>query len=90
MSASFKNAELMRMGNGYFWKSLGNKTTASHCSPSFPDRNPENKVEMLQSQQSRKLPLNTLRGNDTPDQNTINEPYAKSLASELTHLCPAP
>lgn len=43
MSASFKNAELMRMGKGYFWKSLGNKTTASHCSPSFPDRNPENK-----------------------------------------------
>lgn len=43
MSASFKNAELIRMGKGYFWKSLGNKTTASHCSPSFPDRNPENK-----------------------------------------------
>lgn len=40
MSASFRNAELMRMGKGYFWKSLGKSTTASHCSPSFPDRNP--------------------------------------------------
>ena len=40
MSASFRNAELMRIGKGYFWKSLGNSTTASHCSPSLPDLNP--------------------------------------------------
>lgn len=39
-SASFRNAELMRMGNGYFWKSLGKRTTASHCSPSLPDLRP--------------------------------------------------
>lgn len=43
MSASFRNAELMRMGNGYFWKSLGNRTTASHCSPSLHDLNPGTK-----------------------------------------------
>jgi hypothetical protein len=30
----------MRIGKGYFWKSLGNSTTASHCSPSLPDLNP--------------------------------------------------
>ena len=41
MSASLRKAELIRMGKGYFWKSLGNSTTASHCSPSFPDRSPE-------------------------------------------------
>lgn len=40
-SASFRNAELMRMGNGYFWKSLGKRTTASHCSPSLPDLRPK-------------------------------------------------
>lgn len=40
MSASFRNAELIRIGKGYFWKSLGNSTTASHCSPSLPDRKP--------------------------------------------------
>lgn len=40
MSASLRKAELMRMGKGYFWKSLGKSTTASHCSPIFPDRNP--------------------------------------------------
>lgn len=40
-SASFRNAELIRMGNGYFWKSLGKRTTASHCSPSLPDLRPK-------------------------------------------------
>lgn len=42
MSASFRNAELMRIGKGYFWKSFGNSTTASHCSPNLPDRKPGN------------------------------------------------
>lgn len=40
MSASFRKAELMRMGKGYFWKSLGKRTTASHCSPSLQDLKP--------------------------------------------------
>ncbi|TNN76147.1 hypothetical protein EYF80_013678 [Liparis tanakae] len=52
MSASFRNAELMRMGNGYFWKSLGKSTTASHCSPSLTDRSPTNEA-VHWSQQSR-------------------------------------
>lgn len=30
-------AELMRIGKGYFSKSLGNFTTASHCKPICPD-----------------------------------------------------
>lgn len=51
MSASFRKAELMRMGKGYFWKSLGNNTTASHCSPSFPDRSPEIKHTFSTSRQ---------------------------------------
>lgn len=39
-SASFKNAELIRIGNGYFSNNLGNFTTASHCTPSLIDRKP--------------------------------------------------
>lgn len=31
----------MRIGKGYFWKSLGKRTTASHCSPSLPDLRPK-------------------------------------------------
>lgn len=42
-SANFRNAELIRIGNGYFWKSLGKRTTASHCSPSLPDLRPMEK-----------------------------------------------
>lgn len=44
-SASFRNAELMRIGNGYFWNSLGKRTTASHCSPSLPDLRPNEKAQ---------------------------------------------
>lgn len=44
-SANFRNAELMRIGNGYFWKSLGKRTTASHCSPSLPDLRPSEKTQ---------------------------------------------
>lgn len=40
-SASFKKFELMTMGNGYFSKSFGNLTIASHCSPIFVDRSPK-------------------------------------------------
>ena len=41
-SASLRKAELMRIGNGYFSKSLGNRTTDSHWTPTFIDRRPEN------------------------------------------------
>lgn len=44
-SANFRNAELMRIGKGYFWKSLGKRTTASHCSPSLPDLRPSEKAQ---------------------------------------------
>lgn len=44
-SANFRNAELMRIGNGYFWKSLGKRTTASHCSPSLPDLRPVKNIK---------------------------------------------
>jgi len=40
-SASRRKAELMRIGNGYFSKSLGNRTTASHWTPTFMDRRPK-------------------------------------------------
>jgi hypothetical protein len=39
-SASFKNDELIRIGNGYFSNRRGNLTIASHCSPTFPERSP--------------------------------------------------
>lgn len=39
-SAIFKQAELMRIGNGYFSKRRGNLTMASHCSPTLVDLNP--------------------------------------------------
>ena len=39
-SASFKNAEFMRIGNGYFSKRRGNLTMASHCSPTLEERRP--------------------------------------------------
>ena len=41
-SASLSKAELIRIGNGYFSKSLGKRTMASHCSPILTERNPEN------------------------------------------------
>lgn len=44
-SANLRNAELMRIGNGYFWKSLGKRTTASHCSPSLPDLRPVKNIK---------------------------------------------
>lgn len=47
-SANFRNAELMRIGNGYFWKSLGKRTTASHCSPSLPDLRPMKNIKREQ------------------------------------------
>lgn len=37
----------MRMGKGYFWKSRGKRTTASHCSPSLPDRRPTQSTTTL-------------------------------------------
>lgn len=37
----------MRMGKGYFWKSRGKRTTASHCSPSLPDRRPTQSTAKL-------------------------------------------
>uniref|UniRef100_A0A6B0UT98 Putative secreted protein n=1 Tax=Ixodes ricinus TaxID=34613 RepID=A0A6B0UT98_IXORI len=39
-SASFRQAELMRIGNGYFSKRRGKRTIVSHCSPSLPERRP--------------------------------------------------
>lgn len=39
-SANFKNDEFINIGNGYFSKRRGKRTIASHCSPTFPDRNP--------------------------------------------------
>ena len=40
-SASLRNAELIRIGNGYFSNKLGNRTIASHWSPPFDDLKPE-------------------------------------------------
>lgn len=39
-SASFRKAELIKIGNGYFSNNRGNLTTASHCTPSFADLSP--------------------------------------------------
>lgn len=39
-SASFKKAELIRIGNGYLSNNRGNFTTASHCTPSLIDLKP--------------------------------------------------
>lgn len=59
-SASFRKAELMRMGKGYFWKSLGKRTTASHCSPSLQDLRPwvgDTKAELVSSSRITSLLL---------------------------------
>ena len=37
-SATFNIAEFIRMGKGYFSKSRGNFTIASHCKPICPER----------------------------------------------------
>lgn len=48
-SASFNKEALMRIGNGYFSNSFGNRTMDSHCSPTFPDRKPtkESDVKLI-------------------------------------------
>lgn len=40
-SANLRKLELITMGKGYFSKSLGNLTMASHCSPMFCDLRPK-------------------------------------------------
>lgn len=97
MSASFRKAELIRMGKGYFWKSLGKSTTASHCSPIFPERNPGIKTIQLVTTQQGCLKrsvifrgADTLRGQQTDTHNAIKEPCASLLASWLAYPCPAP
>ena len=44
-SDSFKNAELMRIGNGNRSNKAGNFTIASHCSPTFDARKPSFKFK---------------------------------------------
>lgn len=97
MSASFRNAELMRIGKGYFWKSLGKSTTASHCSPNFPDRNPGiEDIPLVTKEPGHLISSVTLSKADsrrkqrTQHQTRNDEPYANMLARKLTHLCPAP
>ena len=44
-SASFRKAELIRMGNGNRSIKEGNFTMASHCSPTLVERRPGKKKE---------------------------------------------
>ena len=39
-SATFRKAEFISIGKGYFSNSSGYLTIASHCSPTLPDRSP--------------------------------------------------
>ena len=42
MSTSFSSDTLIKMRNGYFSNKRGNRTKASHCSPTFSERIPKN------------------------------------------------
>lgn len=98
MSASLRKAELMRMGKGYFWKSLGKSTTASHCSPSFPDLNPASEdmspVTAKQGRIIQSVTFSTNRHMEKTQHSRVRlqsmSHYANVLANRLTHLCPAP
>lgn len=48
-SANFKQAELIKIGKGYFSKSLGNLIIASHCSPTLADLKPKKETIYKQS-----------------------------------------
>lgn len=88
MSASFRNAELMRIGKGYFWKSFGNSTTASHCSPSLPDRKPGNTATCLSEMLQVTINDSTHLQHKIHEHTATDQRYANQLA--LAHLCPAP
>lgn len=46
ISANLRNAELIKMGKGYFANKRGKRTIASHCSPLFPDLSPAKHVQI--------------------------------------------
>lgn len=45
-SASLRNEELIKIGNGYFSNNLGKRTMAAHCSPTLGDLKPKKIIMM--------------------------------------------
>ena len=63
-SASFNEAEFIKIGNGYFSNRFGNLTIASHCSPALPDRKPKRKESSFKGDMVHKRKMESFQASN--------------------------